>query len=62
MPKKLEAQQRQFARVGKATPAHQVPPDLVVKPMKLGMQQQQRAHREPSGHVGKPKKLGVQQR
>ena len=62
MPKKLEAQQRQSARVGRAEPAHQVPPDHVVKPKKLGAQPRQRAQHGPSGHVGKPKKLGAQQR
>ena len=62
MPKKLEAQQWQSARVVQAGPAHQVPPDHVVKPKKLEAQQRQRTHRGPSGHVGKPKKLGAQQR
>ena len=61
MPKKLDVQQRQSTRVGGAEPVHQVPPDHVLKPKKLELQQRQRAHHGPSGHVRKLKKLGAQQ-
>ena len=61
MPRKLEVQQQQSACEVRAGPAHHVPPNHVVKPKKLEVQQWQRAHRGPSGHVGKPKKLEAQQ-